>query len=146
MAAYSEAQASRVVETVTQQLEREIHAAAMSTTVMAEIQTHTAIEGMCRDVQAQFEQNRADALRREEESQHKVEQIAEQLQKLTEQLNQFHPASEKNVGEVRKQVSEQFEQRLELQSSRIDAVYGSVKKSQKATEDNAEMLQNLLVD
>ena len=71
--------------------------------------------------------------------------IAEQLQKLTEQLNQFRLASEENVGEVRKQVSEQFEQRLELQSSRIDVVNESVKKSQKASEDNTDLLQNLLV-
>ena len=93
---------SRIAETVTQQLEREIHAAAMSTATTAKIQTCVAVEGMCRDVQAQFEQNRADALRREEESQRKVEQIAEQLHKLTNQLNQFRPASKENVSEVRK--------------------------------------------
>ena len=80
----------------------------MSTAVTAKIQTHIAVEGMRRDVQVQLEQNRMDALRRDEESQHKVEQIAAQLQKLTEQLNQFRPASEENVGGVRKQVSEQF--------------------------------------
>ena len=131
VAAYSDAEASRVAETVTQQLEREIHAAATSTAVTVETQTRTAVEAMHRDVQAQFGQNRADALRREEESQHKVEQIAERLQKLTDQPNQFRPASEENVSEMRKQVFEQFEQRLELQSSRIDVVNESVKKSQK---------------
>ena len=93
----------------------------------------------------QLEQNRANALHRDEESQHKVEQIAAQLQKLTGQLNQVHLACEENVGEVRKQVSEQSEQRLEMQSNRIDVMNESVKKSQKATEDNAELLQNLLV-
>ena len=46
------------------------------------------------------------------------------------------------MGAVRKQVSEQFEKRLELQSSRIDIVDESVKKSQKAAKDNAKMLQN----
>ena len=75
-----------------------------------------------------------------------MKQIAEQLQKLTEQLNQFRHASKENVGAVHKQVSEQFEQRLELQpSSRINMVDESVKKSQKTAEDNAELLQNVLV-
>ena len=74
VAAYLDAQASHIAEIVTQQLEREIHAATMSTTVTAKVQTLTAVEGMRRDVQAQFEQNCADALHREEESQHKVEQ------------------------------------------------------------------------
>ena len=32
-----------------------------------------------------------------------------------------------------------------MQSSRIDVMNQSVKKSQKAAEDNAELLQNLLV-
>ena len=77
----------------------------------------------------QLEKNRADALCRDEESQHKVEQIGAQLQKLTAQFNQFHLASEEIVGEVRKQVSERFERRLEMQSNRIDAMNESGKKS-----------------
>ena len=49
------------------------------------------------------------------------------------------------MGEVRKQVSQQFEQPLEILSNRIDVMNESIKKSQKAAEDNAELLQNLLV-
>ena len=59
----TEAKTSHVVGTVAQQLEKEIQAAALSTAATAEIMTRTVVEGMHRDVQAQIEQNRADALR-----------------------------------------------------------------------------------
>ena len=52
-------------------------------------------------------------------------------QHLTKQLNDFRPV---NV----EQVAEQFEQMLNLQSTRIDVVTESVQKAQKAVEDNAE--------
>ena len=119
VAAYSDAQASCIAETITQQPEQEIQAAGTSTATIAEIQTCTIVEGIRIDVQVQLEQNHADALHRDTESQHKVEQIAAQLQKLTEQLNQFRPTSEENVGEVRKQVSEQFDQRLECSRAEL---------------------------
>ena len=48
--AYSEAQASWIAETITQQLEREMHAVVMSTAVTTKIQTCIAVEGMRRDV------------------------------------------------------------------------------------------------
>ena len=50
VAAYSDAQASRVAKTITRQLEREIQAATTSTTTIAKIQMRTAVEGMRRDV------------------------------------------------------------------------------------------------
>ena len=53
--AETEAKTSHVVGTVAQQLEQEIQAAALSTTVTAEITTRTVVEGMHRDVQAQIE-------------------------------------------------------------------------------------------
>ena len=46
---------------------------------------------------------------------------------------------------MRKEVSEQFEQRLNLQSNRIDVIYEYVNQSRKTAEENAELLQNLLV-
>ena len=46
----SDTQASRIAEMVTQQMESEIQAAAMSTAVTAEINTRTMVEGMRRDV------------------------------------------------------------------------------------------------
>ena len=71
--------------------------------------------------------------------------IAADLATLTEQLNQFNPASEAVVGSAQKQVSEVVEARLNLQSQRIDSVNESVQKAQKTAADNAEMLHNLIV-
>ena len=61
---HSEKQTLCVAGAVTQQLEREIKPAAT-----VEVQTCTAIEGMCRDVQAQIEQNLVDAQRRDDDTQ-----------------------------------------------------------------------------
>ena len=65
---YSDAQASRIAADVAQQLEKEIVAATTSTAVTAEITTHTVIEGVSRDIQAQLEQTRTDSLQREQEA------------------------------------------------------------------------------
>ena len=62
VAVYSEAQASRAAAEVMQRLEKEIGAAAISTAATAEITMRNAIEGVRRDIQAQLDQNRADAL------------------------------------------------------------------------------------
>ena len=59
--------------------ESEIVAAATSTAMTTDVNTHIVVEEMRRDVQAQLEQTRADALRRDEEAQHRVEQISAQL-------------------------------------------------------------------
>ena len=99
----------RVAEAVTQQLEREIEAVGMSIAATVEFQTRTAIEGMRRDVQAQTEQNCADAQRREEDTQKIVHQIATGLEQLTKQLNGFCPVNVEHVGDAQKQVAEQFE-------------------------------------
>ena len=55
----------------------------------AEVMMRTVIEGVRRDIQAQIEQNCADALRREQEAQSKITEISKQLQNLTDQLNKF---------------------------------------------------------
>ena len=111
---HSEAQASRVAKMVTRQLEGEIQAVVASATMNANINVRTMVEGMRREVQAQIEQNRVKAQRRDEETQQMVNKIFAGLEQLTKQLNEFRPASEANVGGVQKQVSEQFEQRLNL--------------------------------
>ena len=143
--AETEAKTSHVVGTVAQQLEKEIQAVALSTAATAETMTCTAVEGMRRDVQAQIEQNRADALRDSNAVQKKVDQVSEELQKLTAQLNQFKPGSVQAVGEVQGKVSEEFQQRLVAQSERIDKLSESVIQSQKTAQDTAEMLQTILV-
>ena len=117
----------------------------MSTAATAKIQTHTAVEGMRHDVKAQIDQNRADIQRRDEENQKTMQQIATGLENLTKELNDFRLVNVEHVGDVQQQVSENFEQRLNLQSSRIDVVSKSVEKAQKIAEENAEFLQGLLV-
>ena len=77
---YSDVQALCVAADVTQRLESEIVAAMTSTAATAEVTMRTVVEGVRRDIQAQIEQNHADALRREQEAQHKVEDISKQLQ------------------------------------------------------------------
>ena len=72
---------------VTQQLGKEIEAAMTSMAAMAEINTHITVEGMCHDVQAQIEQNHADAQCQDEESKQQVEKIVTDLLALTQQLN-----------------------------------------------------------
>ena len=86
-----------------------------------------------------------DALRRDEEAQHRVDQISVQLQQLTEQLSKFRPASEQAVGVVQTQVSQQLQQRFDAQIERIDKFSISVNESQKSAQNNAEMLRTLLV-
>ena len=63
--------------------ESEIKVATMSTATTADINMCTIVEGVRRYVQAQLEQNRVDIRHCEEKTQHKVDQIAEQLQELT---------------------------------------------------------------
>ena len=69
VAASSDTQALRVTPEVTQRLESEIQAAAMSTATTGDVNMCSVVEGVRQDVQAQLEQNRADTLRREEETQ-----------------------------------------------------------------------------
>ena len=107
VAAYSDAQASHVAAEVTWRLESEIVAAATSTAAMADITTCIVVEGVRRDIQAQLDQNRADALRREEETQRQVQEISNQMQTLTEQLNKFKPTSEHAVGVLQEKLSDQ---------------------------------------
>ena len=141
VAEHSQAQTSRVAEAVAQQLEKEIEAAATSTAATAEIQTRTAVEGMRRDVQVQLDQNRVDIQRKDAENQKTMQQIVAGLKNLTKQLNNFRLVNVEHVGDVQQQVSENFDQRLNLQSSRIDVVAEAVQKAQKIAEENAEFLQ-----
>ena len=112
----------RALLEVVQQLEQEIAAAATSTAAMAEITMRMAVEGMHRDVQAQIDQNRAGTLRRTEEAQRKVEQVSNELQELTTQLNQFKLASAQTVNVAQNKLSEEFQQQLALQSKVFEDV------------------------
>ena len=128
-----------------QRLEKEIGAAAISTAATAKVTMRKAVEGVRRDIQAQLDQNRADALRREEEAQRRVQEISNQLQTLTEQLNKFKPASEHSVGVTQEKLSEQFQQKFDAQTDRIDKLSETVLEGHKATQTNVETLNSLLV-
>ena len=143
--AYSDAQTLRIAAEVTQRLEKEIGAAATSTAATAEITTCTVVEGVRRDIQAQLDQNRVDALQCEEQAQKRVEEISKQLQTLTDRLNKFQPASEHAVGVTQEKLSEQVQQRFDAQGDRIHQLSETMLESQKATQTNAETLHSLLV-
>ena len=145
VAEYSDAQASRVAADVTQRLEKEIEAAATSTAATAEVTTRTVVEGVRRDIQAQIEQNRADALRREQEAQSRITEISQQLQTLTDQLNKFQPASEFAVGVTQEKLSEKVQQQFDAQSDRIEKLSETVLESKKESQTTADILKDLLV-
>ena len=159
MAVETEAKTSRTVGTVVQQLEKEITAAATSAAAIAEVTTRTVVEGVRRDVQAQIDQNRADTLRKTDEAQCKLDQVSNELKELTTQLNAFKPASTQNVDIAQKKLSEDFQNQLAMQNKvsedvqqklvaqtvRIDQLSETVNQSQKTAQDNADILQTLLV-
>ena len=126
-------------------MEQEIVAAASSTAKTAEVKTHTAVEGVRRDIQAQIEQNRADALRREQEAQSRITKISQQLQTLTDQLNKFQPASEFAVGVTQEKLSEKVQQQFDAQSDRIEKLSETVLENRKEAQTNANTLKDLLV-
>ena len=64
VAADTQAKTSRAVGTIAQQLEREIEAAAVSTTVMSEQRMRSAVDGLHAEIRTQISQNRADFERR----------------------------------------------------------------------------------
>ena len=142
-----------------QQLEKEITAAAMSTTATAEITMRTVVEGVRRDIQAQIDQNRADTLRTTDEAQRRLGQVTNELKELTSQLNAFKPANSQNVDTAQKKLSEDFQQQLAIQSKVFEDVQQklvaqtmrkgqlseSVNESQKTAQANAELMQTLLV-
>ena len=107
---------------------------------MAETSTHAAVEGVRHKVQAQINQTHADLQWKEEETRRQVEQIGKGLETLTEQLNSFKPASVVQAAGSQRQISTAVDDRLDLQSLRIDAVNESVQKVEETAADNSEIL------
>ena len=60
---------------------------ATNTATTAKLTTRTIVEGVRRDIQAQLDATRADALRRSEEAIAEVRELFVQLASLAEQLN-----------------------------------------------------------
>ena len=72
-------------------------------------------------------------------------EIATNLATLTEQLNRFKPASVSDVAGGQEQLSSVVDARINLQSQRIDSIGESVREAQKTAQDNAKVLNTILV-
>ena len=144
VAEYSDARASHVAADVTARLEKDIQVAASSATATAEITARTAVEGARRDIQAQLDVYRADALRKSDETQAQVQEISVQLAKLTEQLNVFKPASAESVGKEYEKVTIDVQHKFDAQQQEIKNLSTVVLETQKAMQTNAETLHSLL--
>ena len=125
-------------------MEKDVQAVALSAAATAEITMRTVVEGARRDIQAQLDVYRADALRKSDETQAQVRDISAQLTKLTEQLNVFKPASVENVGKGYEKVASDVQQKFDAQQQEIQNLSIVVLETQKAMQTNAETLHSLL--
>ena len=97
------------------------------------------------DFQAQLEQTRAESQRRDADAKRQMDEIAANLATLTNQLNRFKPASVADVSGSQKQLSSAVDEKINLQSQRIDTVSESTQEVRKTAQKNSEMLHDLLV-
>ena len=74
-----------------------------------------------------------------------MDEIAANLATLTDQLNRFKPASVEDVLGSQEQLSSAVDDRINLQSLRLDTVSESVQDARKTAQENTEMLHDLLV-
>ena len=98
-----------------------------------------------RNFQAQLDQTRAESQCKDAEAKQKMDEIAVNLATLTDQLNQFKPASVAEVSGSQKLLSSTVEEKLNLQSVRLDTVSETVSEAQKTALETSDLLQNLLV-
>ena len=97
------------------------------------------------EFQSQLDQIRAESLRRDAKARQKMNEIAVNLTTLIEQLNQFKPASVAEVTGTQNLLSSAVEEKLNLQSVRLDTVSETVNEVQKSALETSEILHNLLV-
>ena len=74
-----------------------------------------------------------------------MNEIAVNLANLTDQLNQFKPASVAEISGSQKLLSSAVEEKINLQAARLDTVSETANESHKAALETSELLQNLLV-
>ena len=74
-----------------------------------------------------------------------MDEIAANLATLTNQLNRFKPASVADVSGSQEQLSSAVDERINLQSQRIDYVSESTQQACKTAQENSEILHELLV-
>ena len=140
-----QAETSRAVGGIIQQLREEMNVVATSTTAASEEVARKVAADAHRDFQVQFELNRTEAQRRDAEVQRQMAVMAENLATLTEQLNLFKPARAEEVATGHAQLSGVVDERLSLQSRRIDSVVDATQEAKQTAQDNAEVLNSLLV-
>ena len=74
-----------------------------------------------------------------------MDEIAANLATLTNQLNRFKPVSVADVSGSQEQLSSAVDERINLQSQRIDTVSESMQEAHKTAQENSEILHDLLV-
>ena len=74
-----------------------------------------------------------------------MDEIAASLTTLTNQLNRFKPASVAEVSGSQEQLSSAVDEKINLQSQRIDTVSESTQEARKTAQENSEMPHDLLV-
>ena len=104
----------------------------------------TVVEGVRRDIQAQLDANRADALKRSEEAAAQVRELSAQLASLAEQLNKFNPTSERNVGMEYARVVADVNERFAVQQEEIKSLSTAILDQHKSLQSNAETLHSVL--
>ena len=95
--------------------------------------------------QAQLEQTCAESQHRDADAKRQMDEIAANLATLTNQLNRFKPASVADVSGSQEQLSFAVDERINLQSQRIDTVSESMQEARKTAQENSEILHDLLV-
>ena len=125
---------SRTVGSTVQQLEKEIEVAASNATATSEHATRMVIAEARRNFQAQLEHNRAESQHRDADTKKHMDEIAARLTTLTDQLNRFKPVRVADVSGSQEKLSSAVDERINLQSSRIDVVSESAHEAHKTTQ------------
>ena len=126
-------------------MEKEIEVVASSATATLEHVTHMVVADVRHDFQAQLEQTCAESQCRDADAKRQMDEIAANLATLTNQLNRFKPASVADVSGSQEQLSSAVDERINLQSQRIDTVSESMQEVRKTAQENSEILRDLLV-
>ena len=74
-----------------------------------------------------------------------MDEIAANLATLTNQLNRFKPASVADVSGSHEQLFSVVDEKINLQSQRIDSVSESAQEAHKIAQEKSEILHELLV-
>ena len=75
-----------------------------------------------------------------------VNKLSAQLAQLATQLNEFHLARSENVATSHTQLLQDVNERMQIQSQRIDTVTHSVQRIEKDSADNTKLLHDLIVN